>query len=140
MSQTITFDHSEGGYDFVSADALDGRDSLGEREAALPIALGQGPSHTVHKVAASHLVRTVAEFPDDYDDHPQAVVHYIQTLTDSHAPKIDKVYGPDALARKFAVMLGAEYGGADAPADQAPQASAADAFVAAPAITTEVQA
>lgn len=115
MSQTVTFDHPEGGFDFVAPDALDGRESLGEREAALPIALGQGASHTVHKVAAPHIVRSVAEFPDDYDDHPQAVVHYVQTLLDSHGPSVTTVYGPTQLASKFAVMLGAEYGGETAP-------------------------
>lgn len=124
MAHFVTFDHPEGGFDFVTPDELGDRESLEERQAALP----GGGSHMVHKVAGTHLSRTEAEFPDDYDDNPQAVVHYVQTLQDSHAPKIQTVYGPDPLARKFAVMLGAEYAGPDVP----PPALAAPA--------TEVQA
>jgi hypothetical protein len=128
MPTVITFDHPDGGYDHVLEADLAGRESLATTQVASPISAGGGTTER-HKVAAP-FGRTVAEFPDDYDDHPQAVVHYVQTLTDSHAPKIATVYGPDPLARKFAVMLGAEYGGETAPE--------MDTSVAAPAIT-EVQ-
>lgn len=126
MPQTVTFEHADGGFDLVPEDQLDGRDSLGTREVAMPLAVGGG-TRTAHKVDADHITRTIADFPDDYDDHPQAVTHYIQTLTDQHAPsdKITVVYGPDKLARKFAALLDAEYGGDTAPelesADETPE-------------------
>ncbi len=116
MPQTITFDHADGGFDLVAVEDLDGRTSLRTKEVAAPISAGGG-TRTAHVVEASHITRTVADFPDDYDAHPQALTHYVQTLTDQHAPsdKITVVYGPDRLARKLAVLLDAEYGGADAP-------------------------
>lgn len=110
MPTTITFEHPEGGYDFVLEDDLGDRKSRGTTEVASPVSSGTGVTER-HKVDAPHIVRTVAEFPDDYDDHPQAVVHYVQTLTQGHAPKVTKVYGPDPLARKLAMMLDADYAG-----------------------------